>query len=62
MNRSTFYKYLSVGGILLGSAAMIGFAGTTGIVLGPILIVLSIGYITYDANHNGSGYMRVAMD
>ncbi len=62
MNRSTLYKTLSIGGILLGSAAMIGFAGLTGTIIGPILIVLSIAYITYDANHNGSGYMRVAMD
>jgi hypothetical protein len=62
MKRSTFYKALAIGGIFLGSAAMIGFGGLVGTILGPILIILSIGYITYDANHNGSGYMRVAMD
>ena len=59
---SKLVKYISVAGLIAGGIACIGFAGFAGFVVGPILIIVSIAYLSYDANKHGSGYVRVAMD
>lgn len=55
-------KYISVACLIAGGIACIGFAGIAGFIIGPILIISSIAYLSYDANNQGSEYVRVAMD